>query len=117
MVAVLATLVGIHAQCLAMCAVQPCHTQVRESGPKDGRPAPCHQDPAKQGSSEHAACSHDNLTADAAKKSAAGHDSPAIAVVLAPQEQVAFRDLRQNASARRFIPPQRSAGLSTVLRI
>lgn len=117
MVAALAMLVGFHAQCLAMCAVQPCHPQARESGSKDSRPAPCHQDPASQGSDEQSACSHDNLTADAAKKSAAGHESPAFAIVLISQDRIAFHDLRANPSPRSFVTPLMAMGFSTVLRI
>lgn len=74
-VLVLAALLVLHAQCLAVCNLQPCHLEERQPASQP----PCHQSKQAPGKDQPSGCSHESLAV--AKPEPVSFDTPDLASI------------------------------------
>ena len=68
-VVLVAPLILFNAQCLAACAVQPCHRAAHKPASQGDEASQCHQKPGgNQSKDKPPGCSHESVTSDGAKK-------------------------------------------------
>lgn len=115
-VVVLAALVLVNAQCLAACAVQPCHSTDHKKGSEDQSNS-CHQKPGSHSKDKPAGCSHESFSGDAAKKVSNEQGPLLLTAVLVHRELPSFNDSREYAATEPSLLPTVTIASKTVLRI
>ncbi len=116
-VVMLAALVLVNAQCLATCAVQPCHSQSRKADPHGNKPNPCHKNSGNQGRDKQSGCSHESVTGDAAKKLTSEQGPLVLAAASVDHDLLTFRDTRVYAANQPLLQSAVTIASKTVLRI
>lgn len=116
-VVVLAALVLVNAQCLATCAVQPCHSQPHKADPHGDKSNPCHKNSGSQGSDKQSGCTHESLSGDAAKKIITEQSPLLLAGAFVQHDLSTFSDTRVYAASEPLLLPTVTIASKTVLRI
>ena len=116
-VVVLAALVLVNAQCLATCAVQPCHSEPHKADPHAEKSNPCHKNSGSRGNDKQSGCTHESLTGDAAKKINTEQSPLVLAAASIQHDLVTFSDARVYAANEPLILPSVTIASKTVLRI
>ena len=116
-VVVLAALVLVNAQCLAACAVQPCHSETHSAGTQGDQPSPCHQKPGNESKDKYSGCSHESLTGDAAKKVSSDQSPLLFTAAFVRLDFLSFSDSREHAAIEPLLLPTVTIASTTVLRI
>ncbi len=117
-VVALAALVLFNAQCLATCAVQPCHPSVPTPSSHGDESNHCHQKPGGNDTKDKLpTCSHESVTSDGAKNTPIDQSPLIFAVECLRHDTLSLGGVREHITSELLLLPSVTIVSKTVLRI